>query len=68
MFAQSTVGTFFAHIALHFTVYFAMYMLQNTFLAAVISTNVTLGYNFVAMQHLLPPMQHLYLHKGSVYQ
>ena len=68
MFAQSAVGTFFAHIALHFTVHFAKYMLQNAFLAAAVSTNVTLGYNFVAMQHLLPPMQHLYLHKGSVYQ
>ena len=42
--------------------------IQNMFLAAAINTNVALGYNFVAMQHLLPPMQHLYLHKGSVYQ
>ena len=68
MFAQSTVGTFFAHNALHFCVHFAKYMLQNAFLAAAISTNVTLGYNFVAMQHLLPPMQHLYLRKDGVYQ
>ena len=68
MFAQSTVGTFFAHDALHFCVHFAKRMLQNTFLAASVRTNVALGYNFVAMQHLLLPMQHLYLRKGGVYQ
>ena len=68
MFAQGTVGTLFAHNALHFYVHFAKCMLQNTFLAASVRTNVALGYNFVAMQHLLLPMQHLYLHKGSVYQ
>ena len=43
MFAQSAVGTFFAHIALHFTVHFAKCMLQNMFLAAATASLGILG-------------------------